>query len=175
MNNVILKNIIRFILLILLQVWVLDKVSFDGFIIPYVYVLFVLLLPLNINKSLLLLIAFGTGLTIDFFENTLGLHAAALVLLAFFRPGIIHLFFPRLEFVSGEEPGIIKLGLGGFLKYSFSLVFIFQLVIVFLETFSFRHFLTSLWYVVLGTLVTVVFIVVTDLIFLPSKNKIRKR
>ena len=93
MNNPLVKNIIRFIVLILVQVLVLNNMNLGGYLNPYIYVLFLLLLPANINRSLLLIIAFITGLTIDYFANTLGLHAAASVFLAFLRPGTINLLF----------------------------------------------------------------------------------
>ena len=90
--------------LILVQVLVLNNMNLGGYLNPYIYVLFLLLLPANINRSLLLIIAFITGLTIDYFGNTLGLHAAASVFLAFLRPGVINLLFRNHEFTSGEEP-----------------------------------------------------------------------
>jgi len=97
MNNLYLKNSIRFVLLVLFQVLVLDQVHFGGYVIPYVYIIFILLLPFDIPKSLLLILAFGAGLTIDFFGNTLGLHTAALVMLAFARPGVLRLYLKKTE------------------------------------------------------------------------------
>lgn len=165
MNKLVVKNSIRFILLVLLQVLVLDNISFGGFIVPYVYVLFILLLPFEINKSLLLLLAFVTGLTIDFFGNTLGLHTAALVFLAFARPGVLHFYFPRLETNPNDEPGITKLGFGGFLKYSFSLIVLHQFILTFLEIFSLKHFFSSLLQVVMNAAATTLVILVIELFF----------
>jgi len=115
MNHTLLINIARFILLLLLQVLVFNNMNLGGYLTPAIYVLFILLLPQSINKSMLLILGFGTGLTIDLFLNTPGLHAGATVLMAFARPGIIRLFFRNLEFSSGEAPDVLKLGLGGFL------------------------------------------------------------
>ncbi|MBN2616015.1 MAG: hypothetical protein JXR71_10025 [Bacteroidales bacterium] len=171
MTGGIIKQVIRFGLLILLQVWVLDKVSFDGFVIPYAYVMFILLLPFDINKSLLLLLAFFTGLVMDFFGNTLGLHAASLVLLAFVRPGVLHFYFPRLETQIGEEPGIVRLGLFGFIKYAFTLILLFQTALVFLEVFSFHHFFSLLWEAVLGALATTFSVTLLELLFERRKRK----
>ena len=173
MNNVYVKNSIRFVFLILLQVLVLDTVQFGGYVIPYVYLLFVLLLPLDINKSLLLLLAFFTGLSIDFFENTMGLHAAAVVLLAFARPGVLKFYFPTLEYGRGEEPGLAKLGVSGFLKYSFTLVFFNQLLLTFLEIFSFHDFLHSLSDVLINALATTLAILIVLMLFTPRRRKRR--
>jgi hypothetical protein len=165
------KHFIRFILLILFQVWVLDNISFGGFIIPYAYVLFILLLPFQINKSLMLLLAFGTGLVIDYFGNTLGLHASALVLLAFARPGVLRFYFPRLETQPGDEPGIPKLGLMGFFRYALTLILLFQTALVFLEVFSFRHFFSLLGQAALGAVATTLAVTILDLLFSRRKRR----
>jgi len=165
MNNVYVKNIIRFVLLVLLQVLVLDKVSFGGYIIPYVYILFILLLPFDIPKSLLLILAFFTGLTIDFFGNSLGLHTAALVLLAYARPSILKFYFPKIEALPGEEPGIVKLGMAGFIKYGFSLILIHHLLLFFLETFSFSHFFITLEHVLFNALASLMAVLILEVLF----------
>ncbi len=171
MNNAYVKNIIRFVLLILFQVLVLDTVQFGGYVIPYVYLLFILLLPFDTNKSLLLLLAFITGLSIDFFENTLGLHAAALVFMAFARPGVIKFYFPTLEHAKGEEPGLSKLGVTGFLKYAFTLVFFHQVLLTFLEVFSLHDFFNTLSHILINALATTLGILITVMLFTSQSRK----
>ncbi len=175
MNQPVVKYILRFFLLILLQVLVLDNVPFHGYIVPYVYVMFILLLPFQINKSLLLLLAFLTGITIDIFGNTLGLHTAALVFIAFARPGILHFYFPHLEADPSEEPSIAKLGFYGFLRYSFTLILLHQLALTFLELFSFHHFFNALYEVGLNALVTTMAIMVIELLFVKRKKRATRR
>jgi len=173
MNSVIVKQIIRFVMLILLQVLVLDTVQFGGYIIPYVFLLFILLLPMDINKTGLLLLAFFTGLTVDFFENTLGLQAAAVVFMAFARPGVIRFYFSGVEFVKGEEPGISSFGVWGFLKYVFVLALLHQFALTLLEVFSFHNFLQTITEIFLNTLVTTMAIFVTVLLFTRQKKRRR--
>lgn len=165
MNNIAVRNIARFVLLVLVQVLVLNNMNLGGYLNPYVYVLFILLLPARINKSFMLVLAFFTGLTIDYFGNTLGLHAAATVLLAFFRPAVLDLFFKNIEFSSGEEPGLSKIGVGGFLRYTLVLVFIHHSAIFFLEVFSFSDFLTLLYRIALSTLLSTAIIMITVMLF----------
>lgn len=170
MSNLYIRNIVRFIALILIQVLVLNHMNLSGYINPYVYVLFILLLPVQINKSALLLLAFITGLTIDLFGNTLGLHAASTVLLAYARPGILRLFFKNLEFSADEEPNISKLKPVGFLKYTLVLVFIHHTALFFLEVFSFNGFLSTLSRIALSTLVTTLMIMTLALLFASRKK-----
>ena len=173
MNNVAVKNSIRFILLVLLQVLVLDTVQFGGYLTPELFLLFILLLPLDINKSLLLLLAFFTGLTVDYFENTLGLQAAAVVFMAFARPGILRFYFPTLEYTKGEEPGLSKLGVTGFLKYAFTLALFHQTALTFLEVFSFHNLLHTLSEILVNALVTTLVLLVTVMLFTPQKRRRR--
>jgi cell shape-determining protein MreD len=173
MNSGVVKHIVRFVLLILLQVLVLDTVQFGGYIIPYVFLLFVLLLPLDINKTVLLLLAFFTGLTVDYFENTLGLQAAAVVFMAYARPGVIRFYFSGTEFPKGEEPGISVFGAWGFLKYVFTLALFHQFALTLLEEFSFHNFMQTITEVFLNTLATTLAIFVTVLLF--TRRKKRRR
>ena len=77
------RNLIRFILLLMMQVYVLNTIPhLHQFITPYIYFLFVLWLPFNISRIGLLITGFITGMALDYFTMTPGLHAAACVLVA---------------------------------------------------------------------------------------------
>ncbi len=85
MNSTVIINILRFILLLALQVVVFNRLDLFGFINPYPYILFILLYPVNGNKAVLMLSAFFMGLLVDMFLNTGGPHAVASVTLAYVR------------------------------------------------------------------------------------------
>jgi len=165
MNNVFVKNIIRFVILMLVQVLVFNNMNLGGYMHPYIYVLFLLLLPININRSLLLLIAFFTGLTVDYFAGTMGINAAASVLLAYLRPGTIKLFFNRQDFLSKDEPGLALFGVTGFFKYTIVLIFMHQLLLFFLEVLSFNNFLHTIKVVVLSSILSAFVITISMLLF----------
>ena len=170
MSRQFFRNLIRFLSLVLLQVFILNEIKLGGYINPYIYVMFILLLPVDISKSLLLFLAFILGLTIDFFGNTLGLHAAATVLLAFARPGTINLFFSNIEFNSNEEPGLQRLKFNGFFRYVFALVFIHNFTLYMLEIFSFTDFFHTLYRIMLNTLLTILLIFITMFLFSKKSN-----
>ncbi|OFY47732.1 MAG: hypothetical protein A2W85_13070 [Bacteroidetes bacterium GWF2_41_31] len=171
MPGLLIKNIVRFILLILMQVLVFNHINLGGYLNPSIYVLFILLLPNDIKPSLLLIVGFFTGFTVDFFTNTPGLHAAATVLLAFFRPGIIRLFFGSLEFGPGESPGLNKLGVTGFFRYALVLIFIHHLALFLLEALSLSHILFTLFRTLLSTVLSC--LVVLILVLLTTARKKR--
>mgnify|MGYP003451768618 CR=1 FL=1 len=93
MNSALLINIARFILLIALQILLFNNINFLGYINPYPYILFIILYPANSNKTGLLVASFLLGLTVDMFCNSGGVHAAAILILAFVRPSIFKFSF----------------------------------------------------------------------------------
>ena len=169
MKNPWFKYPFRFVVLMLLQVLVLNNMNLGGYIHPYIYILFILLLPVRLNKNLVLFIAFFTGLTIDYFGNTLGLHAGASVFLAFARPGVLNLFFKPIDFGKKEEPGLLKIGLGGFARYTFVLVILHHSVLFLFETLDFSNFHLTLLRIILSSLVTTVGILVVMIVFTKKK------
>ena len=82
-------------MLILLQILVFNNIQFSGYVNPYVYLMFILLLPVEIASWLLLLLSFFTGMIIDFFSGSPGMHSSATVLAGFVRPYILRIISPR--------------------------------------------------------------------------------
>src|SRR5690606_30576224 len=93
-----LKNFFRFCIVVLIQVLILNKITLRwwsqpiGFpvFIPYIYPLFILLLPFETPVWLLLILGFTMGITMDMFMNTAGMHACATVLLAYLRTNVLN-------------------------------------------------------------------------------------
>ncbi|KEZ92035.1 hypothetical protein [Nonlabens ulvanivorans] len=93
MNSTLLNNVVRFIALLLLQVFVMDEVNFMGYISPLVYLLFIVLYPVDNNRWSFLILSFLLGLIVDTFQDTGGAHAAASLTLAFVRPVLLKLVY----------------------------------------------------------------------------------
>lgn len=149
-----MKSILRFVILVLLQVLIFNNIILWGFITPYPFLFFLLMLRVDINKSALLLIGFFTGLTLDIFQNTLGMQAAATTAMVFLRPFFINSYFRTVEFLPREEPSINKVKFWGYTKYTFSLVFVHNLVLFLLEKFSFHGIIITLEKVFFNSLIT---------------------
>ncbi len=154
MNSVVAQNIIRFILLFAIQIIVLNEIELHGFINPYIYPLFILLLPIEIPTWLLLLLAFGTGLTMDFFTSSLGLHAAACVLMAFARPAVLDFNRPRGGYETGDRPTIKSLGFRWFLIYAAVLIVIHHVWFFLLEVFSLIGVLSTVSRIVISSVIS---------------------
>ncbi len=164
MTNEMLKNLGRFILLVLLQVLVLNNIQIRAFLVPHLYVLFILLLPFETPRWLLLLSAFFLGLFVDLFSYTIGLHAAACTLIAFIRPLVVRVIASRQTYEPGMKPGISGLGFRWFLNYTALMVIVHHLFLYMMEEFRFSGILDTLWKTLLNTVITVVVITLTQLL-----------
>lgn len=174
MNNVVLRNIVRFLLLISIQVFLLNKMNLFGYLNPFIYILFIILLPLKTNKLLMLFIAFLTGFTIDFFGDTPGLHSSATLLMAFFRPGLLRAFFGKIEFTKDEEPNINELGFFGFFRYVLVMVFIHNFSLFFLEILDLSKIVLILKNTLFNSLASIALIYIYIFLFTRNKSDQRK-
>ncbi len=154
MIRIIGRNIIRFLVLLLLQVLVLDNILISAYINPYFYVLFIILMPFETPRWLMLITAFMLGLSVDLFTNTLGMHAAATVFMAFLRPWVQSIFSPRDGYEPDTFPRIFYYGFNWFLKYSLVMVFLHHIALFYIEVFHFQDFLSTFLRVILSTLLT---------------------
>lgn len=169
-----LKNIIRFALFILIQVYVLNKIPhLHRFITPYLYYLFILWLPFSISRMGLMITGFVTGLALDYFMMTPGLHAAACVLIAYLRPFVINVLTPKesSEF-NYREPSPKAMGWTPYLVYIFILTLFHHGYMVLLEWLSFGSFLSFLVKVIATTGISMLLIITTELLF-PRRMKFR--
>lgn len=156
-----LKHSIRFVVLVLAQVFVLNNIYLSGYINPFVYLLFIMLLPFNIDRIWLLILGFVTGLSVDLFSGgVIGLHAGATTFAAFLRPYIIRVISSQREFESSITPSIKDMGFGWFLNYTLLFTLAHHLYYFLLEKFSFSGFFTTMWRVLLSLLVSSAMIIV---------------
>ena len=169
MNNTILRNILRFLLLVAIQVVVLNRVHFLGYINPYLYVLVILLLPFETPRWMLLFLSFGTGLVIDAFSNSYGLHAGASVLMGFARPSILRTLRSRKEYEPGITPGIRDLGFNWFFTYSSILILIHHTFLFYVEVFRFTEFFSTLFRVLMNSAITILIVLMTQYLFYRKK------
>lgn len=152
-----LQNIFRFIILVLLQVLVLNNIQFLGYINPYIYILFLLALPVQTPRWFSLLLGFFIGVIIDMFSDTPGIHTFACVLIAFLRNGTIKLF-TAIEEGNNPTPSFYTFGVSAYIKYVVLLVFVHHTTLFFLEAFSFANFWIMFAKIILSSLVTIMII-----------------
>ncbi|MBL7701735.1 MAG: rod shape-determining protein MreD [Ferruginibacter sp.] len=165
--NLFVKNIIRFFLFILVQVFVLDKIHLHQMVTPYLYFLFIIWLPFRMGRTQQMLLAFLLGFAMDSFRHHPGFHSAACVLIAYIRPFLVNILIPQEGADANYEEPSFK-SLGGFLPY---LIFISVLTVLhhgwlfLLEAWQFGNIWYFLVKTLLSTAVSLFLIIITEMLF----------
>jgi rod shape-determining protein MreD len=170
MNRLILINIARFILLVLIQELILDRIQVSIYVNPFLYILFILVFPFEAPKWLLLVSAFLLGLTVDLFSNTLGLNTIACVFIAWCRPGVLAVIAPRQEYAPGMRLSIADLGFKWFISYAAILIIIHHTILFILEVFSFTDLTITLSKIILSSVVTLFLCIISQYIMFREKK-----
>ena len=170
MNNLVWRNIGRFVLLMLLQLLVLNNVYMGGYVMPMLYVLFVLMLPTSTGRVPLLLMAFGSGLLVDVMSGVLGFNTLACTVVAMLRILFADRILTRGENVVIETPSIYSVTPQYFITYLLVSTAVFYLVLYMVELFSFRGLGGVLLATVCSTLVTSLLAVLYQMALLRRKE-----
>lgn len=170
MSRLVWNNILRFALLILLQVMILNQVYLGGYILPFFYILAVLMLPTRTGRVPMLLIAFAAGALVDIFSNVPGFHTFASTLMAFVRILIGNKMLTRGEPVDIDVPGSHTVPFQQFAGYLFVMTLAYCATYFLLESFSFGNFWWLMLSMLASTVATWLLLLLTQL-FLPKKQK----
>lgn len=168
MKNSVILNSIRFLSLLIAQIFIFNNLNIFGYINPLPYVLFLLVFPFTANRSLFIFIAFLTGLTMDMFDNSGGIHAAACLVMAYVRPAAL-----RFTYGVSYEYNVVKLSKGSFYErivFISILVLIHHLVFFSLEVFNVSSILYILKKTLLTSIGTILFCVLFNILFSTSRE-----
>lgn len=170
MNNEAVRQLVRFIALLLVQILICNHVHVFGFINPDLYLMALLLLPMTMPKSAQYGIAFATGFIVDIFDMTFGFHAIASLIIIALRPWTIKLFSINKKKTDEAAPSPKNRDFKWLLTYTLFIVLIHQFIICMLETSSFNRFGMTLLSVAINTGITSLLILCTEYIFIPNKS-----
>ena len=155
MIGTLIANQLRFITLMFLQVLVLDHLDVaSGWMVPYLYVLFLLMLPFELPAWAALLIGAFTGLMIDLFSSTPGMHMSACTVMMFARIRLLSIISPREGYEYGMRPTVPRMGLAWFLTYAGVLILIHHLWLFIVEVHRFDGFFSTALRALLSALFT---------------------
>lgn len=161
MINNIIRGILYFIVFVLIQVLILNNIHYLRIATPFLYLYFLLKIPVGISKSPMLLISFTTGLIIDIFSNTPGMHTAACTFVGFCRAGLIHFFIGK-DLLEGAFPSYAVFGIGGFLRYVTSFVLLHHIVLFLVESLTLFDPLYLVLRIFSSTLLSVLLIAIVE-------------
>lgn len=170
MINNIIRGILYFVVFVLIQILVLNNIHYLRIATPFLYLYFLIKLPVGISKSTMLVLSFITGLTIDMFSNTPGMHAAACTFAGFARPSLIRFFIGK-ELLEGAYPSYAVFGFGGFTRYILSFVLLHHIFLFLVESLTLFDPLFLVIRILASTLLTVILISIVEAFNIePAKN-----
>lgn len=171
MDRLIIRYILQFVLLVLVQVLLLNNIAFSGILNPYLYVYFLIILPVDFRPTLGLIIGFLLGLSIDLFSQTLGMHTIATTFAAFCRPYILMYMAPRDGYDFTRFPSVRQMGWLWFGTYTTLLAALHHFILFFIEMFRMSGFWWTITKSVSSTMLTVILILLVQLIFVRDTRK----
>lgn len=137
MAKELIRHTLFFLALVLVQVVVFNHICLFGLAIPFVFVYFIIKLPVTLAVNWTMTLSFILGLTIDVFANTQGMNALACTIMAALRMPVLHLYFPRQDDLTNPEPAVRTLGLAVFMKYAGTLIAVYCSCYFIIEAFTF--------------------------------------
>lgn len=159
----IIRLLILFVVCELAQLFIFNNLQISGFINPYVYILIILTLPFGISTASMMFVSFVSGMIIDIFCNTIGMHAFACVLIGYVRQYVLKLIAFRDEYKMGTFPSVASYGIVWYLKYLLIMVSIHHFALFFIEQFDTLFFWPTLLRVILSIVASSVFILIAQM------------
>lgn len=163
MNNTVFLHIGRFIALVFLQVVLFNNINFLGYLNPYIYIMFIALFPVKNNRFIIIFLSFLIGLSIDFFSDTGGIHAAASVFIAYIRPVILKFSFGMIY--EHQSINFSNVEFGEKLTYLTILAFLHHFMLFFLEVFSASQIILILQKTIFSSIFSILLILIITFIF----------
>ena len=161
--NEIIRSVLTFLVYVIFQVLILRQLVLFDSAFCFLYIAAILFLPYEIDAVVLLFICFVTGLIIDSFYDTFGVHAAATVLVGYLRPIVINAQFAQKNLDTRLELTLAQLGFVPFLAYVGPLVLIHHAALFFIETNNIGLFLPTILKIIASSLFTIVGIFLVQL------------
>lgn len=168
MNSVTLQSGLRFVILVLVQGLVLNHVNFMGYINPYPYILFIALFPINNNRPMFVFLSFLLGLSVDFFTDSGGIHAAACVTICYIRPPILKFSFGTIY--DNQTIKFSQIDLGNRIVYFSIIAVIHHLILFSLEVFNTSDILLILKKTLFSSIFTILLCTLLSILFSPKRK-----
>jgi hypothetical protein len=157
-----------------IQILILNNINLHGFVNPYIYPLLFMLLPYELSTSWVVIIGFATGLFLDNFTNTPGMHAAASATVCFIRPFLLYIIRPSSGYDQGNtELTLSAKGIEWFIRYTIIFIFFHHFLYFIIEVWSFKFWNYTLLKILFSGLLSSFLILLLNIIF-KQKSTIKK-
>jgi hypothetical protein len=167
----ILNQSVRFMFLVVLQVFVVNQMLQYNLVNPFIYPLFILILPVNTSFVIVLSLSFFIGIVVDLLQFTSGIHAAATVFMGFLRIFFLRTTLSKDNFEKNIKPDIQNKGLTWFSIYAIVLLLAHHFVLYFLEVLTFGEFFFTLLKTILSAAASLLIIILLEYLLMPLSKK----
>ncbi|GHB42134.1 rod shape-determining protein MreD [Mongoliitalea lutea] len=157
--------IVSFFLFLLVQVLILKNMVIFGVVFCFLYVLYLLLLPLEFKVITMLLISFIIGISVDLFYDTMGIHTASLLVIGFIRNQWIKIITPTGGYDEDLQPTFLNMGFGWFLTYSIPLFLIHHFLFFSIEMLGTDLFIPVIQKTVFSATFVFIISIIVQLLF----------
>lgn len=148
----------------MLQILIFNNLEISGFINPYIYIIVIMAVPFGVSTSMLMTIAFVTGLSIDLFCDTPGMHASASVLIGYIRQYILKFIAFSDAYKDDEMPSVKSYGLNWFVKYTVLMVSAHHVMLFIVEQFDTFFFWPTILRIILSIVTSSLLILLSQMI-----------
>lgn len=170
MSGVFPINLLRFLLLLFAQVMFFSNIHAHPLLDVYIYPIFILSLPFNTPRWILMLLSLTMGLSVDFFLGSLGMHGAVALLLGYLRPNLVNIITPKgADFEI--NPNIFVQGSVWFMTY-YSIAYIILLSAYFIiESWGFYNLFWLLLKILISSLASILISLFLLYLFTTDKRR----
>ena len=153
-----------FFLYLLLQVTLLKNLVLFNTAFCFLYIAFILFLPIETNILALMVIGFFTGFIVDVFYNSLGVHASALVVISYLRNYWLSVITPQGGYNANSKPTLEANGAQWFLVYTIPLILLHHIILFIVEAGGFHSFGYTSLKILFSVLFTMTVLVILQLL-----------
>lgn len=172
MHKEILTYSVLFIVMLLAQVLICNHIALFNVAIPFIFIFFIIRLPINLSLNWLYTLSFLLGFGIDLFSDTLGINALACVLLAAVKRPVFYAYVPKDDRTAAITPSMATLGWATYTKYLLSMTAIFCLMVFSIEYFSFASVKDILIMTAASTLLSFLLLVGLDSLIFNRRERL---
>ena len=157
-----IRQIVRLVVVVLLQVLLFDHLQIAGWGLPMGYVLFLMNLPVQVPRWAEMLIGAIVGVVFDVWHSSLGVNMAACVAFCYLRPILLGNLIQDLERVKGEVCSA-SIGSIEYVKSLAILTVVHHLLVFSLESWSWHNWWIVLLQTLLSSVLTILIIMGYDI------------
>lgn len=169
MSRTIFSTLLQFVLIALVQMLLLNNIKVFGYIEPMLYIWFIILLPNNFPKWLVMILGFFMGLTVDLFSAQVGFHTATATFTATIKPIMLSWFTNNFD-LNTFSPSAKEMGFTNYLGFASLMVFLHTTIFICIDTFSFAYIGQLLLTILLSSIVNLILVMVCDSLFTRSQK-----